>query len=125
MNKKLALVLLSSPTVLGSMLSMVMTVNPAHAAEPGTSVKDSVSCVSSPQTSRLTCVRLSQTTQIASIADTTEVQTASNASSASDSEPKTLEFSEEESEAAVQMFGCDCIVCINAIRQMRGLAPIT
>lgn len=35
-----------------------------------------------------------------------------------------LEFSEAESEAAIALFGCDCIACINAIRQMKGLPPV-
>jgi Tfp pilus assembly protein PilX len=123
MNKKLALVLLSSPTVLGSMLSMVLAVNPAHATEAVSSVTDS--CWSKPTShiSRLTCARFSHTTQIASTGDRTEVQTASIDQSSS--EPPTLDFTEEESDAAVQLFGCDCVVCINAIRQMRGLAPVS
>ena len=123
MNKKLALVLLSSPTVLGSMLSMVLAVNPAHATEAVSSVTDS--CWSKPTShiNRLTCARFSHTAQIASTGDRTEVQTASIDQSSS--EPPTLDFTEEESDAAVQLFGCDCVVCINAIRQMRGLAPVS
>lgn len=31
-----------------------------------------------------------------------------------------LEISEEESEAAIEMFGCDCITSINAWRQLQG-----
>ncbi len=124
MNKKLALVLLSSPTVLGSMLSMLLTVNPAHATEPVASVTDSCRSLPDPHISRLTCARFSQTTQIASAGDDyTGVQTLSDAPSSS--EPPMLNFTEEESEAAVQLFGCDCVVCIDAIRQMRGLAPIS
>jgi hypothetical protein len=123
MNKKLALALLSSPTIFGSMLSMVVTVNPVHAAEPLTSATDSPSCISNSPASRLTCARFSQTTQIASAGSSTEAQVASFDSSSS--EPPMLNFTEEESDAAVQLFGCDCIVCINAIRQMRGLAPVS
>ena len=32
-----------------------------------------------------------------------------------------LEVSEEESDTAVNMFGCDCILAINALRQLRGI----
>lgn len=122
---RLALILLSSPTLLGSMLSVLLTVSPTHAAEPtGAAVN---SCWSEPthRTSRLTCVRLSQTAQPATTANNTEAQTLSRDSFSSAEGSPMLEFSEEESEAAVQLFGCDCIVCINAVRQMRGLAPIT
>lgn len=33
-----------------------------------------------------------------------------------------LEFTEEESNAAIEMFGCDCVNSINALRQIRGIA---
>lgn len=32
-----------------------------------------------------------------------------------------LEIDEEESSAAIEMFGCDCITSINALRQLRGI----
>lgn len=32
-----------------------------------------------------------------------------------------LDVSEEESDTAVQMFGCDCVKAINALRQLRGI----
>ncbi len=35
-----------------------------------------------------------------------------------------LEFTEEESDASVTLFGCDCPSCINALRQIRGLPPM-
>ncbi len=33
-----------------------------------------------------------------------------------------LAFTEEESAAAIALFGCDCVKSINALRQMRGIA---
>ncbi|HBB35926.1 MAG TPA: hypothetical protein DDZ80_11105 [Cyanobacteria bacterium UBA8803] len=118
MNKKLALILLSSPTVFGSMLSVLMTVNPVRAAEPIASVHQSCSSQPAPHGGRLTCARLSQTTQVASNSDRVQAQTVT-----SDETPM-LEFTEEDSELALNLFGCDCPVCINAIRQMRGLPPV-
>jgi hypothetical protein len=32
-----------------------------------------------------------------------------------------LEFTEEESAAAMKLFGCDCVNSLNALRQMRGI----
>lgn len=32
-----------------------------------------------------------------------------------------LEVTEEESDTAVSMFGCDCVKAINALRQLRGI----
>jgi hypothetical protein len=31
-----------------------------------------------------------------------------------------VEFTEEESDAAIAKFGCDCPACINSLRQLRG-----
>ncbi len=33
-----------------------------------------------------------------------------------------MAFTEEESAAAIALFGCDCVKSINALRQMRGIA---
>ncbi len=35
-----------------------------------------------------------------------------------------LQFTDEESDAAVALFGCDCPACLNAMRQIRGLPPM-
>jgi hypothetical protein len=34
------------------------------------------------------------------------------------------DFSEEESNASVALFGCDCPICINALRQLRSLSSV-
>ncbi|MGB3640646.1 MAG: hypothetical protein WBA39_24185 [Rivularia sp. (in: cyanobacteria)] len=36
-----------------------------------------------------------------------------------------MEFTDEESDASVALFGCDCPPCLNALRQIRGLPPMT
>jgi len=33
-----------------------------------------------------------------------------------------IDFTEEESDEAVRLFGCDCLSSINALRKMRGIA---
>jgi hypothetical protein len=35
-----------------------------------------------------------------------------------------MDFTEEESDAAVALFGCDCPVCMNSLRQLGGLPPL-
>jgi hypothetical protein len=42
-----------------------------------------------------------------------------------DAEYPMLAFSEAESDAAVALFGCDCPACMNSLRQLRNLAPVT
>lgn len=31
-----------------------------------------------------------------------------------------LDFTEEESDAAIKLFGCDCPYCLNSLRQLTG-----
>jgi hypothetical protein len=120
---RLALFLLSSPTVFGSMLSMFMMVSPAHGAEPVPQGQQSVSCQRPPQISQLTCARMSQATREVVFTAPTEESTVSQTEG--DAELPMLEFTEEESDTAVALYGCDCVACLNAVRQMRGLPPVS
>lgn len=111
---KLMFTLLSSSTVFGSVLFMFITVNPAHAA---TSVVSSE--LSTPEAIPATCAcSLNPTNNI----DSTAIpENRLNSSS----ETPILNFTEEESDAAIQRFGCDCVACINTIRQLQGLFPVS
>ncbi|MBD1923589.1 hypothetical protein H6F77_21300 [Microcoleus sp. FACHB-831] len=119
MNKRFLLSLLASPTVLASMVSMMAMANRVNAAELVTQPANSVSCVGSPRAAQFTCVRVAQ-------ADTTTSQAAPPAvgDTQQQDNPDVLEFTEEESDAAVAKYGCDCPACINGIRAMRGLPLI-
>ena len=137
--RRLALIVLSSPTLVGSALSLLVAISPARAAEIVTHGTNTLQCQPNPQTSRLTCVRISQPSAATASTVAIPIQVAQvnvtdsavpNApqvaeSDPSPSNPAVLEFSEEESDAAVALFGCDCQLCLNAIRQMRGLPPIS
>lgn len=123
MNKKFLLNLLSSPTVFTSMLSMVMLTQPAHASLRATEVintPDGRVCVRSPHgayPTPLICIR--QTNNSNSVASKSTQVVASNQGTPSD--PAKLEFSEEESNTAIALFGCDCPACVSALRNLRGL----
>jgi hypothetical protein len=39
------------------------------------------------------------------------------------SETDEFVMTDAESDEAIQLFGCDCPVCIRAVRQLHGLAP--
>ncbi|AFY34807.1 hypothetical protein Cal7507_4436 [Calothrix sp. PCC 7507] len=100
---------------------MVMT-NPAHAAQRSTPIiytADGQACVHSPHGSYptpLVCIRRTNSTN--TVAKST-VAIASAQISTHD--PAKLEFSEEESSAAISLFGCDCPACVSALRNLRGL----
>jgi len=112
---RLLLTLLVSPTLFGSLMSLSAIANPAQITEtPGQST-DSPKCVRSPHTQRLTCVRLPVKTAAANSQPKISWQRPA------DEQVAMLDFSEEESDAAVAMFGCDCPVCINSLRQLRGV----
>lgn len=114
---KLALRLLSSSALLSSMLLTLLTINPAHSSEPAASFKKHSSGRFNLEVQRTNCVSCSvNTTNV----DSTAIP---NDRLNSPSETPMLDFTEEESDAAVKRFGCDCIACVNAIRQMRGLPP--
>lgn len=118
MNRKFILALLSSPAVFMSMLSMVMMARSAHASQinpAGTHL----SCMRAPHTAtvRNVCIQVSNTAPPPAKA---EVQVAL----VQPNEITELVFTDEESNEAIKLFGCDCPACLNAVRQMRGLAPL-
>lgn len=115
---RLLLTLLVSPTLFGSVMSLSAIANPAQIGEtPGQSA-DSPRCARSPHTQRLTCVRLQAKAAAANSKPKISWQRPD------DEQVAMLDFSEEESDAAVALFGCDCQLCINSLRQLRGLPPL-
>lgn len=113
----LRLALLVSSTLLGSLLSALAFVAPAH-AQLSTPIPvpspETAECVANPhQKFQLVCNRLG--------AQETTVQASRENGSLP---PPVLEFTEEESNTAIALFGCDCPLCLNALRQMRGQPPL-
>lgn len=114
---KLLLTLLVSPTLFGSVMSLSAIATPALIGEtPGKSA-DSPRCARSPHTQRLTCVRLPGK-------DTANSKPRIGWQRPGDEQVAMLDFTEEESDAAAALFGCDCQLCINSLRQLRGLPPL-
>ncbi|WP_448526257.1 hypothetical protein [Parathermosynechococcus lividus] len=113
----LRLALMVSPTLLGSIFTFMAAVSPAR-AEFATPIPvpapDVNGCRPNPhQKFQLICTRLG-----------TEATVVQASGDANGMPPAVLEFSEEESNAAIALFGCDCPLCLNALRQMRGLPPL-
>ncbi|MEG4445203.1 hypothetical protein QUB47_24655 [Microcoleus sp. AT9_B5] len=114
---RLLLTLLVSPTLFGSLMSLSAIANPAQIGETPSQSADSPQCVRSPHTQRLTCVRLPGKS-----AANSKVRISWQRPG--EEQVAMLDFSEEESDAAVALFGCDCQMCINSLRQLRGLPPL-
>jgi hypothetical protein len=139
MNRKFILNLLSSPVLFASMLSMVMIARPAHANQMVTPIGTHLSCVRSPHlaTARQVCIQVSNTPATTTLAkaqpteQTEGIEFAANipeqqvqGQKVQPNQIAELEFTDQESDEAIQLFGCDCPVCLNAVRQLHGLAPL-
>jgi hypothetical protein len=116
MNKKFALALLSSPALFASMMSLVvMTTQPVRASQATDRDVKVTNCIESPHSAdhHLVCQRVSKTALAARKSEVTVAQAQPN--------PVTeLQFTDEESDASIALFGCDCTVCLNSLRQLRG-----
>jgi hypothetical protein len=101
MNYRILLSLATVSTLVGSFLTMILLASRASAA---TSVAPPQVACDLPSTS--SSHQLNQGTLIASAVQMS-----------GDTE---LDFTAAESDAAVTLFGCDCLSCINALRQLRS-----
>jgi hypothetical protein len=117
MNKFL-LTLLVSPTLFGSLMSLSAIANPVQTSETPSQSPNSPKCFKSPHTQKLTCVRLQAKTT------TSNSKVAIASQQPANEQTAMLDFTEEESDTAVALYGCDCPVCINSLRQLRGLPPL-
>lgn len=122
MNKRFILTLLASPTVFTTFMSILGVVNPAHAATPVIRFKDGTACIRHPHISynKFACTRVSQTQIDPRYANSSKF----NAANSSSEKVASLTFSESDSDAAIAVFGCDCPYCQNALRALRGQAPM-
>ncbi len=113
---KFILSLLSSPVLISSLLSMGVMLNHAQAMEPepGAKTTDRL-CIRNKHKVGLVCARASVLAQIPNYQREIEF---------SQEDAPMLEFNDEESNVAINLFGCDCPACINSLRQMRGATPL-
>jgi hypothetical protein len=116
---KFILSLLSTPLLLGSILSMGVMINQAQAIEPVNTNADRLSCIRNKHKVGLVCARASVLAQIPQY----QAEIEASVKSTSEDAPM-LEFNNAESDAAVDLFGCDCPACINSLRAMRGVTPL-
>lgn len=110
-----------------------MMEKPARAAEPVTNTAPQKSSPSNSYQHNLNCNRQSCTGNAhlakfvelfekeAKASQKIEPEVVRNWEPPSEADPM-LEFTEEESNAALALFGCDCVKSIDALRQMRGIS---
>ena len=128
---KLSIIFLSSPTVVGSLLLAFLADKPAKAAELDDS-KIPQKADNAPL-ANLPCERQSCTgnAHLANFISTFQSKARDATEQVSDEFSNLeqtpeghliLEITEEESDRAIELFGCDCVNSINALRQMRGMS---
>lgn len=118
MNRKLILNLLSSSSIFVSLMSTLAAIHPAHAGATQGLIhtNNGQTCITSPHAAnKLVCVRDSERKQQSPSSPASTVTTGQSAKNIA-----SVEFTEEESDAAIAKFGCDCPACINSLRQLRG-----
>lgn len=120
MNKKLILNLLAGSSIFTSLMSTLMIINPAHANSNITQrlvhTNDGRTCITNPHGMKdFVCIRDSERDPKASPPQSMVIS-----AQPSDSTVAELNFTEEESDAAIRIFKCDCPFCLNSLRQLRG-----
>ncbi|MFN6558274.1 MAG: hypothetical protein RMY28_000505 [Nostoc sp. ChiSLP01] len=119
MNRKLILNLLSSSTIFASLMSTLGVFHPAHASitQRLMHTQDGRTCITNPHGGKdFICIRDSDR----KLPYTSQQRSTSIVTSMSDENIAMLNFTEEESDAAIKLFGCDCPYCINSLRQLQG-----
>lgn len=121
MNKRFLLALLASPTIFTSMMSIVGVFNPVQATQKAMHTNDGRACISHPHGGyTFVCIRESKNNLVARSTPATSV----NSVQPSNDKITMLDFTEEESDAAIQLFDCDCPYCLNSLRALRGQTPM-
>ncbi|WP_373525681.1 hypothetical protein [Nostoc sp.] len=118
MNKKIILNLLSTSSVFVSLMSTLAVFHPAHASSTQRLMhtQDGRTCISNPHGGKdFVCIRDSEGKQ-----PYTSTRSSSIVTSVSDRNIAMLNFTDEESDAAIKLFDCDCPLCVNSLRQLRG-----
>ena len=115
--KRFLLLFLSAPTVLSIILPLVTATQPALASDTTPKAGDKF-CINTH--ARLVCVK---STQIAS--NTSQSTLIARAQAEASNPDAFVNFSDEESDGAVAVFGCDCPACIRSLRQLRIMAQVS
>jgi len=110
MNHKLLLALAAISTLTGSMLMLLLT-EISHATEASLEANFSELAICSVpvEPKNQSDIGIQSDTTIAAIPTATPTD-----------DDLMMDFTIEESDAAVALFGCDCPPCINALRQLRN-----
>ena len=96
-----------------------MMTNPAHASQTVTPAGTHVACIQNPHSvnRNMVCERVSNTSA-------SQAKPAVKVAQVQPNQIAELQFTDQESDEAIRLFNCDCPICINAVRQLHGAAPM-
>jgi hypothetical protein len=114
--KRFLLLFLAAPTVLGTVLPIGSTTAPAMAAEA--KPQNGKFCIEAH--ARLICVKPSQVA-----GKTPRAELIARAEAEAKNPDTFVNFSDEESDGAIALFGCDCPACIRSLRQLRIMSQVS
>jgi hypothetical protein len=125
-NDTLRILLLSSPTFIGSFLLNILTDQPAKALEVTANPipsKNQPTPQANLQCDRPSCTGNNHLAAYDNLINGAQSQNEEQFPNVERNEDGhlILNVSEEESDAAVALFGCDCVKALNALRQLRGI----
>jgi hypothetical protein len=106
MNRRLLLYLFSVPTLVGSSFCWLAAM-PSQALAATDEAE--ICVISSHGAKNMVCTRVSNV----------KVENPQALLDLSDPNSLKLEFSDQESDSAIALFGCDCPACINALRSLQ------
>jgi hypothetical protein len=126
LKNPLRTVLISSPTLVGSFVFNLLSDQPAKAIEINSNPVSPETQKAPPvniNCNRQNCTGNNHLAAFNEILDSSEIETQEQFPNVEQNEDGhlLLNVSEEESDSAVAMFGCDCVKAINALRQLRGI----
>ena len=120
MNHRMILNLIAIPTLASSMLTIVLMAGVASAAEALTKLSTTIA----PTPVQASCDLPTKSSSQSSVMQQIGGRVLVASSSEIPGEYPVSDFSEAESDAAVNLFGCDCSACINALRQLRSQSSL-
>ncbi len=109
------LILFACPAILAPML---LVSNPTHAKEIVVQSSDPVASTSATPVYEIVFE------QQTPASPTPQVDAIAGYGCNCSSESPMLEFTDQESDASIERYGCDCAGCLNALRQLQGKLPL-
>ncbi len=120
MNKT-KLTLLGCPSLLAFIL---LPLHPAYAREIVVQPTNTAASVAAQPIREIVFDRPAPDASQSKVAAQASEDIADNYDCSCSNESPMLDFTNEESEAAIDRYGCDCAGCITAVRQLQGKLPL-